>query len=79
MGGHGTPPTSSYHQEGEYMLEDEYDLLINDPSNLWIRFYLPCVFGPESGRPFRLTDLWSCLRGARFYGYTRDEGVTKEL
>ena len=44
--GHGTPPTSSYQcQEGEYMLEDEYDLLINDPSNFWIRFYLPRVFG----------------------------------
>ena len=27
------------------MLEDEYDLLINDPSNFWIRFYLPRVFG----------------------------------
>jgi uroporphyrinogen-III decarboxylase len=44
--GHGTPPTSSYQcQEGEYMREDEYDLLINDPTNFWIRCYLPRVFG----------------------------------
>jgi uroporphyrinogen-III decarboxylase len=31
--------------EGEYMKEDEYDALIRDPSDFWIRTYLPRVFG----------------------------------
>ena len=44
--GHGTPPTTSYQCiEGEYMKADEYDLLINDPSGYFMRFYLPRCFG----------------------------------
>ncbi len=44
--GHGTPPNTSYQcVESEYMLADEYDLLINDPSGYFMRFYLPRVFG----------------------------------
>jgi len=31
--------------EGEYMKADEYDALIKDPSNFWLRIYLPRVFG----------------------------------
>jgi hypothetical protein len=31
--------------EGEYMMEDEYDLLISDPSDFWLRVYIPRVFG----------------------------------
>lgn len=31
--------------EGEYMKEDEYDDLIRDPSDFWLRTYLPRVFG----------------------------------
>jgi uroporphyrinogen-III decarboxylase len=31
--------------EGEYMTADEYDDLIRDPSDFWIRTYLPRVFG----------------------------------
>jgi uroporphyrinogen-III decarboxylase len=31
--------------EGEYMKADEYDALIKDPSNFWLRTYLPRVFG----------------------------------
>jgi hypothetical protein len=31
--------------EGEYMLPDEYDALIRDPSDFWLRTYLPRVYG----------------------------------
>jgi hypothetical protein len=44
--GHGV---SRYHThqfvEGEYMKEDEYDLLLNDTSDFLIRRYLPRVYG----------------------------------
>ena len=45
--GHGLPANASSIQfvEGEYMKEDEYDLLIHDPSDFWIRTYVPRVFG----------------------------------
>jgi uroporphyrinogen-III decarboxylase len=44
--GHGV---SRYHThqfvEGEYMKEEEYDLLLNDTSDFLIRYYLPRVYG----------------------------------
>ena len=44
--GHGVDPKASYQAlEGEYMHADEYDLLINNPSDYFQRFYLPRVFG----------------------------------
>ncbi|RPH35483.1 MAG: uroporphyrinogen decarboxylase, partial [Planctomycetota bacterium] len=44
--GHGVGENSGYqYNEAEYMKADEYDLLINDPSNFWQRFYLPRVIG----------------------------------
>jgi hypothetical protein len=45
--GHGIPETAPGYQyiEGEYMREDEYDDLIRDPSDFWLRTYLPRVFG----------------------------------
>jgi hypothetical protein len=44
--GHGVSPESSYQcLEKEYMTEDEYDLLITDPSFFFRNFYLPRVFG----------------------------------
>ncbi len=45
--GHGLPKNARSIQfvEGEYMKEDEYDLLIHDPSDFWIRTYMPRVFG----------------------------------
>jgi hypothetical protein len=45
--GHGLPPNASSIQfvEGEYMKDDEYDLLIRDPSDFWMRTYIPRVFG----------------------------------
>lgn len=45
--GHGIPDTAPGWQfiEGEYMTADEYDALILDPTDFWIRKYLPRVFG----------------------------------
>lgn len=44
--GHGVPETTPYQcVEDEYMQADEYDLLIRDPSDFFLRFYLPRVFG----------------------------------
>ncbi len=44
--GHGV---SKYHThqfvEGEYMKPEEYDLLLRDPSDFLVRFYLPRVYG----------------------------------
>jgi hypothetical protein len=45
--GHGISETGTGWQfkEGEYMTVEEYDDLIRDPSDFWIRTYLPRVFG----------------------------------
>jgi uroporphyrinogen-III decarboxylase len=45
--GHGISENATGWQfiEGEYMTPDEYDDLIRDPSDFWIRTYLPRCFG----------------------------------
>lgn len=52
--GHGLPVDASGWQfvEGEYMTPDEYDDLITDPTDFWLRTYLPRVFG--AFEPFRM-------------------------
>jgi len=48
--GHGVAPEQSYQcNEGEYMMADEYDALIDDPSNFFSSTYLPRVFGALEG------------------------------
>jgi uroporphyrinogen-III decarboxylase len=48
--GHGVPPEQSYQcNEGEYMKANEYDALIEDPSNFFSSTYLPRVFGALEG------------------------------
>ena len=51
--GHGLPPDAEGHQfvEGEYMFADEYDTLIEDPSDFAMRVYLPRTVGALE--PFR--------------------------
>jgi hypothetical protein len=50
--GHGLPDNAGGWQyiEGEYMLAEEYDDLIRDPTDFWLRKYLPRVMG--SFQPF---------------------------
>jgi uroporphyrinogen-III decarboxylase len=45
--GHGLSKTTLSYQavEGEWMKPNEYDDLIRDPSDFWLRTYLPRVFG----------------------------------
>jgi uroporphyrinogen-III decarboxylase len=45
--GHGISGDTTSYQcvEGEYMKADEYDALIKDPTNFWLRIYMPRVFG----------------------------------
>ena len=48
--GHGVSPEQSYQaNEGEYMKANEYDALIDDPSNFFSNTYLPRVFGALEG------------------------------
>jgi uroporphyrinogen-III decarboxylase len=59
--GHGLPESATGYQfkEGEYMKADEYDAFIRNPSDFWMRTYLPRLFG--AFEPFRkvgpLTDI----------------------
>jgi hypothetical protein len=53
--GHGLSKEAPGYQfvEGEYMKADEYEDLIRDPSDFWIRTYMPRIFGLfESFRKF---------------------------
>jgi hypothetical protein len=52
--GHGLPNNAGGWQyiEGEYMLAEEYDDLIRDPSDFWLRKYLPRVMG--AFQPFKM-------------------------
>jgi len=62
--GHNLPKSATGIQfvEGEYMKEDEYDLLISDPSDFWLRVYIPRVFG--AFEPFKLlSPLTSIIEG----------------
>jgi hypothetical protein len=45
--GHGLPDDATGFQfvEGEYMRADEYDALIRNPSDFWMRTYMPRIFG----------------------------------
>ncbi len=48
--GHGVGPNHSYqYVEKEYMKENEYDILLTDPSFYFRNFYLPRVFGALEG------------------------------
>lgn len=58
--GHGIPNTTPYQCiEAEYMKADEYDHFLRDPSDFFMRAYLPRVFGALGGWPMLspLTDV----------------------
>jgi hypothetical protein len=59
--GHGLPQTSSGIQfvEGEYMLADEYDALIRNPSDFWMRTYLPRI--SDVFEPFKFLPSFASL------------------
>jgi hypothetical protein len=44
--GHGVSEKSGYQcVEGEYMAPEDYDALIDDPTDFWLRRWMPRVFG----------------------------------
>jgi hypothetical protein len=49
--GHGLSTDAPGYQfvEGEYMKLEEYDDLLRDPSDFWLRTYLPKIFGAFEG------------------------------
>ena len=51
--GHGIAGNTTSYQcvESEWMKADEYDALIKDPSNFWLRTYMPRVFGALKAFP----------------------------
>ncbi|MCJ7744551.1 MAG: hypothetical protein MUO99_08385 [Dehalococcoidales bacterium] len=74
--GHGLPDDATGFQfvEGEYMRADEYDALIRNPSDFWMRAYMPRIFGIfESFRNLQsFTDIIE-LPGAYFMPFTRPD------
>ena len=58
--GHGTPEDTCYqYNEQEWMKGDEYDALIQDPGNYWLRTYLPRVIGAME--PWSMLAPWTDL------------------
>jgi hypothetical protein len=62
--GHGISKNSGWqYVEGEYMLADEYDALINDPTDFWFRTLMPRAYGALGPlnmiAPF--TDMWEAV------------------
>jgi hypothetical protein len=62
--GYSLPKESGYqYVEGEYMMADEYDALIDDPTDFWLRTYMPRAFGAME--PLRMispfTDMWEMV------------------
>lgn len=59
--GHGISESATGYQcnEGEYMKADEYDAFVQNPSDFWMRIFLPRIYG--AFEPFRklgpLTDI----------------------
>ncbi len=51
--GHGLGINALSYQavEGEYMKASDYDAFINDPTDFWLRIFLPCICGALE--PFR--------------------------
>jgi hypothetical protein len=74
--GHGLPDDATGFQfvEGEYMRADEYDTLIRNPSDFWMRTYMPRIFGIfESFRNLQpFTDIIE-LPGAYFMPFAKPE------
>jgi uroporphyrinogen-III decarboxylase len=62
--GHGVAKESGYQYiEGEYMADEDYRALINDPSDFWLRRYLPraCAALEPLSRIPPFTDLWEIV------------------
>jgi uroporphyrinogen-III decarboxylase len=72
----GENVSSVQFMEAEYMMADEYDALILDPSDFFTRKYLPRIFGAlEPLRMFRpVTDLVEIVNMGQFMPFASPEG-----
>jgi uroporphyrinogen-III decarboxylase len=72
----GENVSSVQFMESEYMKADEYDAFILDPSDFWIRTYMPRIFGAlEPLRMFRpITDLVEIVNMGQFMPFASPEG-----
>ncbi|HUJ68953.1 MAG TPA: uroporphyrinogen decarboxylase family protein [Syntrophorhabdales bacterium] len=62
--GHNLPKDTGYqYVEAEYMTADEYDALIDDPSDFWVRTFLPRMCGAFDGLKMisPWTDMWEVV------------------
>jgi hypothetical protein len=65
--GHGVSPNHTYQcLEKEYMMADEYDALIQDPSYFFTTTYLPRIFGSLQG--FKMLPNLSTMQELPFVG-----------
>jgi len=65
--GHGLPPTSHFQcVEDEYMRGDEYDLLNKDPTDFFLRRYLPRVFATLG--PWQMLDALTDIQELPYTG-----------
>jgi len=65
--GHGVSPNHTYQcLEAEYMMADEYDALIQDPSYFFTATYLPRIFGSLQG--FKMLPNLSTMQELPFVG-----------
>jgi hypothetical protein len=72
--GHGVAPEHSYQcLEGEYMMADEYDDLIQDPSHFWSSIYLPRICGALE--PFKMLQSPTTVIQGAFGGYLMPFGL----
>ena len=79
--GHGLPEDATMSQfvEGEYMKADEYDLLLEDPSDYCLRYYIPRTTGafePFSRlMPFRMS--WVCPPSSGIASQRKFKGLSR--
>jgi len=62
--GHGVAKDQGYQYiEGEFMRTEEYRMLIDDPTDFWLRGYMPRAFGALEpfSRVSPFTDLWEVV------------------
>jgi hypothetical protein len=62
--GYNLPKDSGYqYVEGEYMMADEYDAFIDDPSDFWARTFVPRMCGALEGLKMASpwTDMWEVV------------------
>ncbi|HOP86724.1 MAG TPA: uroporphyrinogen decarboxylase family protein [Syntrophorhabdaceae bacterium] len=83
--GHGVSKEVGYqYVEAKYMMEDEYNALIDDPSNFWLRILFPRIFGAleplKDIAPF--TDIWEIVNVTPYmvpFGIPPVQGALKKL